>query len=246
MERVRYYFPRTFRSPMCNATKHDLIEMRRANRPAGDAGRQVVMQFVRPVREGQLRVFERILGAQGRSAEPRRVLRPVDALDPEQMAAALMEFAKMLLAALQGDPADQVAIDGKVLKGAILDASSKSALQRCRRSSPGRDSFSARSRSTGRKSRRAWHERFRWRFWKTVSFDRDTMWVDLDGGRSLGVPSAWFPRTDARKRRTAGELPNRLFRQRPALGGSGDGLAHFCRSAAGRSRRRGRACMQAI
>ena len=34
----------------------------------------------------------------------------------------------MLLAALPGGPADQVAIDGKVLKGAILDASSKSAL----------------------------------------------------------------------------------------------------------------------
>ena len=29
---------------------------------------------------------------------------------------------------------------------------------------------------------------------KTVSFDRDTMWVDLDDGRSLGVPLAWFPR----------------------------------------------------
>ena len=29
---------------------------------------------------------------------------------------------------------------------------------------------------------------------KKVSFDRDTMWVDLDDGRSLGVPLAWFPR----------------------------------------------------
>ena len=42
-----------------------------------------------------------------------------DALDPEQMGAALTEFAKTL----PSDPADQVAIDGKVLKGAILDAS---------------------------------------------------------------------------------------------------------------------------
>ena len=29
---------------------------------------------------------------------------------------------------------------------------------------------------------------------KTVSFDHDTMWVDLDDGRSLGVPLVWFPR----------------------------------------------------
>ena len=29
---------------------------------------------------------------------------------------------------------------------------------------------------------------------RKVSFDRDTMWVDLDDGRSLGVPLAWFPR----------------------------------------------------
>ena len=29
---------------------------------------------------------------------------------------------------------------------------------------------------------------------RKVFFDRDTMWVDLDDGRSLGVPLAWFPR----------------------------------------------------
>lgn len=29
---------------------------------------------------------------------------------------------------------------------------------------------------------------------RKVSFDRDTMWVDLDDGRSLEVPLAWFPR----------------------------------------------------
>ena len=27
-----------------------------------------------------------------------------------------------------------------------------------------------------------------------VRFDDDTMWVDLDDGRTLGVPLAWFPR----------------------------------------------------
>lgn len=29
---------------------------------------------------------------------------------------------------------------------------------------------------------------------RTLTFDRRTMWVELDDGRSLGVPLAWFPR----------------------------------------------------
>ena len=29
---------------------------------------------------------------------------------------------------------------------------------------------------------------------RALAFDRDTMWVELDDGRSLGVPLAWFPR----------------------------------------------------
>ena len=29
---------------------------------------------------------------------------------------------------------------------------------------------------------------------RKLTFDRDTMWVELDDGRSLGVPLAWFPR----------------------------------------------------
>ncbi|MDR5892476.1 MULTISPECIES: DUF2442 domain-containing protein [Halomonas] len=29
---------------------------------------------------------------------------------------------------------------------------------------------------------------------KTVSFDDYTMWVELDDGRTLGIPLAWFPR----------------------------------------------------
>ena len=28
----------------------------------------------------------------------------------------------------------------------------------------------------------------------SVSFDEDSMWVDLSDGRTLGVPLAWFPR----------------------------------------------------
>jgi hypothetical protein len=29
---------------------------------------------------------------------------------------------------------------------------------------------------------------------KAVRFDEHTMWVDLNDGRTLGVPLAWFPR----------------------------------------------------
>ncbi|MGL6158933.1 DUF2442 domain-containing protein [Microbulbifer sp.] len=29
---------------------------------------------------------------------------------------------------------------------------------------------------------------------KSLTFDEHTMWVELDDGRSLGVPLAWFPR----------------------------------------------------
>jgi len=29
---------------------------------------------------------------------------------------------------------------------------------------------------------------------KTLSFDPDTMWVELTDGRTIGVPLAWFPR----------------------------------------------------
>jgi hypothetical protein len=29
---------------------------------------------------------------------------------------------------------------------------------------------------------------------KSARFDEDTMWVDLEDGRTLGVPFAWFPR----------------------------------------------------
>ena len=28
----------------------------------------------------------------------------------------------------------------------------------------------------------------------SVRFDRDSMWVELSDGRTLGVPLAWFPR----------------------------------------------------
>ena len=48
-----------------------------------------------------------------------------NALDPEQLSTSMTNFAKTLLAAL---PRDQVAVDGKALRGAVMDAKKKSAL----------------------------------------------------------------------------------------------------------------------
>ena len=57
-----------------------------------------------------------------------------NALDPEQLAGAMTAFARALFAAL---PGEQVAIDGKVVKGAILDAKKKSALHLVQAFAPG-------------------------------------------------------------------------------------------------------------
>ena len=50
---------------------------------------------------------------------------------------------------------------------------------------------------------------------RRLTFDSDTMWVELDDGRSLGVPLAWFPRL---MRATAEE------RESYRIGHSGNGL----------------------
>ena len=50
---------------------------------------------------------------------------------------------------------------------------------------------------------------------RAVSFDPHIMWVELDDGRSLGVPLAWFPRL---ARATAEQREN--YR----IGYSGNGL----------------------
>ena len=57
-----------------------------------------------------------------------------DALDPEQLAVAMTKFANALLASL---PSDQVAVDGKLLRGAIMDASKRSALHPVQAFEPG-------------------------------------------------------------------------------------------------------------
>ena len=57
-----------------------------------------------------------------------------DALDPEQLEVAMTKFVNALLAALLSD---QMAIDGKVLRGAIMDASKQSALHPVQAFEPG-------------------------------------------------------------------------------------------------------------
>ena len=58
-------------------------------------------------------------------------------LDPKRLAVALTEFEKTLPTALPANNLDQVAIDGKVLKGEILDASGKSPLHLVQAFEPG-------------------------------------------------------------------------------------------------------------
>jgi hypothetical protein len=41
---------------------------------------------------------------------------------------------------------------------------------------------------------------------KAVRFDEHSMWVDLDDGRTLGVPLAWFPRLLNGSPRDRGEV----------------------------------------
>ena len=48
---------------------------------------------------------------------------------------------------------------------------------------------------------------------RAVRFDTDTMWVDLNDGRTLGVPLAWFPpllRAGAAQRQAAELSPGGL------------------------------------
>ena len=58
-----------------NATKHP--DRDAGDRPSGDAVGQLVVRRIRALCGVQIRISEGIHGAQGRSAEPRRLLRPV-------------------------------------------------------------------------------------------------------------------------------------------------------------------------
>ena len=136
MEKLRAIFQGVDDPRKSNATKHDLIEMLVIALLATLSGKSSCSSFARYAKV-KYKFLKGFLELKGGPPSHDAFSDLSDALDPEQMAAALTEFAKMLLAALPGGPADQVAIDGKVLKGAILDASSKSALHLVQAFEPG-------------------------------------------------------------------------------------------------------------
>ncbi len=136
MEKLRAIFQGVDDPRKSNAKKHDLIEMLVIALLATLSGKSSCSSFARYAKVN-CEFLRGFLELKGGPPSHDSFSDLSDALDPEQMAGALTELAKMLLAALPGDPADQVATDGKVLKGAILDASSKSALHLVQAFEPG-------------------------------------------------------------------------------------------------------------
>ena len=136
MEKLRAIFQGVDDPRKSNAKKHDLIEMLVIALLATLSGKSSCSSFARYAKVN-CEFLRGFLELKGGPPSHDSFSDLFNALDPEQMAGALTELAKMLLAALPGDPADQVAIDGKVLKGAILDASSKSALHLVQAFEPG-------------------------------------------------------------------------------------------------------------
>ena len=136
MERFRAIFQGVEDPRKSNAKKHGLNEMLVIALLATLSGWSSCSSFARYARV-KYEFLSEFLELKGGPPSHDSFSDVFNALDPEQMAAALTEFAKTLLAALPSGPADQVAIDGKVLKGAILDASSKSALHLVQAFEPG-------------------------------------------------------------------------------------------------------------
>ena len=107
-----------------NATRHGLIEMLAVALPATLSGSSSCSGFARYAEHKQefLREFMELKGGPPSHDAFSDVS---DALDPEQLSGAMTDFAKTLAAAL---PRDRAAVDGKALRGAIMDAKKKSAL----------------------------------------------------------------------------------------------------------------------
>ena len=119
MERFRAIFQGVDDPRKSNAKKHDLNEMLMIALLAALSGKSSCSAFARQARfkYAYLRTFMELKGGPPSHDAFSDLF---NSLDPEQMAVALTEFAKTLLTALPIDLVDQVAIDGKVLKGAIL------------------------------------------------------------------------------------------------------------------------------
>ena len=116
-----------------NATKHDLTEMLMIALLATLTGKSSCSSFARFAKH-KFKFLKDFMALKGGPPSHDAFSDLFNGLDPEQLSKALTEFAKRLLAGL---PADQVAIDGKVLKGAMMDAAKRSPLHLVQAFEPG-------------------------------------------------------------------------------------------------------------
>ena len=116
-----------------NAVKHDLVEMLTIALLASLTGLTSCNAFALFAKH-KLEFLRGFMRLEGGAPSHDAFTDLFNALDPEQMAAALTEFAKTLLALL---PDDQVAIDGKVLRRSFKDASERTALHLVQAFAPG-------------------------------------------------------------------------------------------------------------
>ena len=107
-----------------NATKHDLIEMLAVALPATLSGSSSCAGFARYA-ECNCEFLKEFMELKGGPPSHDAFSDLFNVIDPEQLSGAMTNFAKTLAAAL---PRDRAAVDGKALRGAIMDAKKKSAL----------------------------------------------------------------------------------------------------------------------
>ena len=133
MDGFRFIFQGVDDPRKSNATTHDLVEMLAIALLASLTGRSSCNSFALFAR-AKIEFLRRSVPLKGGPPSHDAFSDLFNALDPEQLGAALALFAKRLLAAL---PDGQVAIDGKALRGAFADASERSPLHLVQAFAPG-------------------------------------------------------------------------------------------------------------
>ena len=133
MDGFRFIFQGVDDPRKSNNTTHDLVEMLVIALLASLTGRSSCSSFARLAR-AKLGFPRRFMPLKGGPPSHDAFSDLFNALDPEQLGAALALFAKQLLAAL---PDDRAAIDGKALRGAFADASARSPLHLVQAFAPG-------------------------------------------------------------------------------------------------------------
>ena len=133
MEGFRFIFQGVGDPRRSNATTHDLVEMLAIALPATLTGWSSCNSFAR-FAECKIEFLRRFMRLKGGPPSHDAFSDLFNALDPEELGAALALFAQQLLAAL---PDDRAAIDGKALRGAFADASKRSPLHLVQAFAPG-------------------------------------------------------------------------------------------------------------